>query len=93
MTTTKWGTQPQEMLAERDPDNRLEASIAEIRAVSSGAPESVRLQDLRNMQRRTSFISSCYTTFARGSQITGASYPTSASHFGEFGVSCLWMTA
>ncbi len=38
--------QLQEMLAERDPDNRLEASIAEIRAVSSGAPESIRLQDL-----------------------------------------------
>ncbi len=39
--------QPQEMLAERDPDNGIEASIAEIRAISSGSQESIRLQNLR----------------------------------------------
>ena len=39
--------QPQEMLAERDSHDNLEASIAEIRATSTRQQESLRLQDLR----------------------------------------------
>ena len=39
--------QPEDMLAERNFENDPEASIAEIRAVSSGTRESVHLQDLR----------------------------------------------
>ncbi len=35
------------MLAERDSNNNLETTIAEIRAISSGQQESTWLQDLR----------------------------------------------
>ena len=38
---------PQEMLAEQDSNNEVEASITEIRAVVSSPHESLRLQDLR----------------------------------------------
>lgn len=39
--------QPQEMLAEHDPNNNPETTIAEIRSIANKQQESVRLQDLR----------------------------------------------
>lgn len=39
---------PQEILAERDPSGNPDTTIAEIRTISSGQQESIRLRDLRD---------------------------------------------
>ena len=79
--------QTQDMLAECDPDDNVEASIAEIHAISSGEQESFHLQDL---QRRTMFTNNYHTISLKVFQTSGVSCPMSARHFGGFGVSYPW---
>ena len=53
--------QPEDMLAEHDCDSDVEVSIAEIRTMSSGTQESIRLQDLRKYAQEDH----CYQQLSR----------------------------